>query len=70
MILSGAAIRFFIVYELSREARAQGLSQLGHWLESGRLRHAVGAVLPLERIAEAHELVEQGAVMGNVVLRC
>ena len=70
MILSGAAIRFFIVYELSAGARAQGLAQLHHWLEAGRLQHAVGAVLPLDRIAEAHELVERGAVMGNVVLRC
>jgi NADPH2:quinone reductase len=69
LILSGAAIRFFIVYELSVEARAQGVSQLGQWLEAGRLQHAVGAVLPLDRIAEAHELVERGAVMGNVVLR-
>jgi NADPH2:quinone reductase len=70
MILSGAAIRFFIVYELSGEARAQGLAQLGAWMQAGRLQHAIGAVLPLERIAEAHELVERGAVMGNVVLSC
>jgi NADPH2:quinone reductase len=70
MILSGAAIRFFIVYELSAEARAQGLAQLGAWLEAGRLQHAVGAVLPLDRIAEAHERVEQGAATGNVVLTC
>jgi NADPH2:quinone reductase len=70
MILSGAAIRFFIVYELSAEARAQGLAQLGCWLEAGRLQHAVGATLPLERIAEAHEAVERGTVMGNVVLNC
>ncbi|PWS37584.1 NADPH:quinone reductase [Falsiroseomonas bella] len=70
MILSGAAIRFFIVYELSAEARAQGLAQLDAWLEAGLLQHAIGAVLPLDRIAEAHELVERGAVMGNVVLSC
>jgi NADPH:quinone reductase-like Zn-dependent oxidoreductase len=70
MILSGAAIRFFIVYELSAEARAQGLAQLTGWLEAGRLRHAIGATLPLDSIAEAHEAVERGAVMGNVVLTC
>jgi NADPH2:quinone reductase len=70
MILSGAAVRFFIVYELSEEARAQGLAQLGYWLEAGKLRHAVGATMPLDEIVAAHEAVERGAVMGNVVLRC
>ncbi|WP_137176627.1 NADPH:quinone reductase [Roseomonas sp. AR75] len=70
MIMSGAAIRFFIVYELSVAAREQGLAQLGFWLEGGQLAHAVGATLPLDRIAEAHEMVERGAVMGNVVLTC
>jgi NADPH:quinone reductase-like Zn-dependent oxidoreductase len=68
MILSGAAIRFFIVYELSAEARAQGLAQLGFWLESGRLRHLIGATMPLAEIAAAHEAVEGGKVTGNVVL--
>lgn len=70
LILSGAAIRFFIVYELSPLARLQGLAQLTAWLERGCLHHAIGRVLPLDRIAEAHEAVEQGAVTGNVVLAC
>ncbi|WP_372625070.1 NADPH:quinone reductase [Falsiroseomonas sp.] len=70
MILSGAAIRFFIVYELSPAAREAGLAQLTGWLEQGRLRHAVGAVMPLDHIVEAHEAVERGSVIGNVVLAC
>jgi NADPH:quinone reductase-like Zn-dependent oxidoreductase len=70
MLASGIAIRFFIVYELSPAARAEGLGTLTRWLEEGLLRHAVGAVLPLDRVAEAHETVEQGRVMGNVVLAC
>ncbi|MGG5818041.1 NADPH:quinone reductase [Falsiroseomonas sp. HW251] len=70
MILSGAAIRFFIVYELSEQARAQGVAQVNAWLEAGKLRHAIGKVLPLADIVAAHEAVEAGAVMGNVVLAC
>ncbi|CAH2599903.1 NADPH:quinone reductase [Rhodovastum atsumiense] len=69
MILSGAAVRFFIVYELSPAARAEGLARLTHWLEEGRLQHAIGRVLPLSEIVTAHELVERGEVSGNVVLR-
>jgi len=70
MILSGAAIRFFIVYELSAQARAQGLAQLDAWLKAGSLHHAIGQVLPLAGIAAAHDAVEAGTVMGNLVLAC
>jgi NADPH:quinone reductase-like Zn-dependent oxidoreductase len=70
MILSGAAIRFFIVYELSDAARAQSVAQLTAWLEAGKLQHAIGQVMPLADIVAAHEAVEAGSVMGNVVLAC
>jgi NADPH2:quinone reductase len=69
MILSGAAVRFFIVYELSAAARERGVSDLTRWMAEGRLRHAIGATLPLERTVEAHELVEGGKVIGNVIVR-
>jgi NADPH2:quinone reductase len=70
MILSGAAIRFFIVYELPPDARAEGVAQITAWLEGGRLRHAIGRTMPLAEIVAAHEAVEGGSVMGNVVLAC
>ncbi|WP_237212879.1 NADPH:quinone reductase [Falsiroseomonas oryziterrae] len=70
MILSGAAIRFFIVYELPPAAREAGVAQVNAWLEAGALQHAIGRVLPLADIVAAHEAVEAGAVMGNVVLDC
>jgi NADPH2:quinone reductase len=69
MILSGTAVRFFIVYELPPEARSQGIKDLTRWMTEGRLRHAVGAILPLDQTVEAHELVEQGKVIGNVVVQ-
>ena len=69
MIMSGAALRFFIVYELPPEARKRGVEDLTRWLEEARLRHTVAATLPLERTAEAHEFVEQGRVIGNVIVQ-
>jgi NADPH2:quinone reductase len=41
---------------------------LTSWLESGSLRHNIALRLPLARIAEAHEAVESGHAIGNVVL--
>ncbi len=68
MILSGAAIRFFIVYELSAEARAECEAVLDKLLSEGKVKHAIAATLPLGECAAAHEMVMGGAAMGNVVL--
>ncbi|KAA2235641.1 NADPH:quinone reductase [Salinarimonas soli] len=68
MILSGAALRFFIVYELSRAARQRGIADLTRWMTDGSLRHAVGATFPLDAIVEAHERVESGRTLGNVIV--
>jgi NADPH2:quinone reductase len=68
MILSGAAVRFFIVYELPPKARIQGIQDLTRWMDEGRLQHAIGASLPLGQTIEAHERIEQGTVIGNVVV--
>jgi NADPH2:quinone reductase len=66
--MSGAAVRFFIVYELSPAARERGVSDLTRWMKAGRVKHAVATTMPLERTAEAHELLEEGKVIGNIVL--
>jgi len=68
MILSGASVRFFIVYELYAAARERGVSDLTRWMEEGRVTHAIATRMPLERTAEAHELLEQGKIIGNIVL--
>jgi NADPH:quinone reductase len=69
MIMSGAAVRFFIVYELPAAARERGIADLTRWLEDGLIQHAIGATLPLDRTVEAHELVEQSKVIGNVIVQ-
>jgi NADPH2:quinone reductase len=67
-ILKNVRLRFFIVYNLSAGDRARAIENLVPLLVAGRLTHNIGARLPLERIAEAHELVEHGRVVGNVIL--
>jgi NADPH2:quinone reductase len=57
-----------IVYELLSEDRRQAIAELNPMLELGALKHSVGARFPLSEIAAAHEAVEAGNVIGNVVL--
>jgi NADPH2:quinone reductase len=67
-IVKNVRLRFYIVYNLDAGDRAQAETDLGRLLAAGRLVHNIAARLPLERIADAHELVEQGRATGNVVL--
>lgn len=69
-ILKGIAVRFFIVYELTEAQRRTAIGALTPWLERGLLRHAIAARLPPADCVRAHEAVEQGRFIGNVVLDC
>jgi NADPH2:quinone reductase len=67
-ILKNVRLLFFIVYHLTPADRARAIDGLTALLGAGALQHNVAVRLPLERIAEAHELVESGRVLGNVVV--
>jgi NADPH2:quinone reductase len=62
-------LRFVFIYDISAEDRAAGLHELQTVLKAGALKHSLGAVMPLADIARAHETVQRGEVIGNVVLR-
>lgn len=68
MIGIGAQVHFFIVYELAPDVRAEAERRLTGWLEQGVVRHAIAKRYPLAEIATAHEVVEKGEVMGNVIV--
>jgi NADPH2:quinone reductase len=68
MIMCGVALRFFIVYELSREAREQGIADLTRWMKAGQIKHEIAAHFGLDQIVQAHEALEQGRVTGKVIV--
>jgi NADPH2:quinone reductase len=68
LMQNSITLRLFLIYEISGEDRAARLEELTQLLQAGRLAHTIGRRLPLEAIAEAHEIVEGGGTIGNVVL--
>jgi NADPH:quinone reductase len=70
LIVEQVRMRFFIVYELAAAHRDQAVRHLDALLRRGQLQHNVARHFPLSRIAEAHELVEAGQAVGNVVVDC
>jgi NADPH2:quinone reductase len=68
LLFSSINLRFFLVYDLKTQDRHAVLDGVTKLLESGRLVHTVGARFPLQDIAAAHEAVESGKIMGNVIV--
>lgn len=68
LIAKNLQLKFFMVYHLTPADRARAVAVLTRLLERGQLQHQIAERLPLERIGDAHRLVESGRVVGNVVL--
>lgn len=68
MLWGSLTLQLFLVYELTPQQRESALAELTRLLEAGKLDHAIGARFPLVEIAAAHEAVEKGEIIGNVVL--
>jgi NADPH2:quinone reductase len=59
---------FFLVYELRPAERRVAVDTLSGLLRDGKLSHLIGTTFGLDDIVQAHEAVESGRVLGNVVV--
>jgi NADPH:quinone reductase len=62
-------LKFIYIYELDAAERTAALAAIARALEAGTLITNVGITFPLADIVAAHEAVEQGKVLGNVVVK-
>ncbi|KWV56008.1 NADPH:quinone oxidoreductase [Bradyrhizobium macuxiense] len=68
LMQNSITLRLFLIYDISDADRLAGIAELTKILSEGRLVHAIARRLPLEAIAEAHDMIERGDVVGNVIL--
>lgn len=68
LLWSSLTLQAFVVYELTDEERRVRVEELSALLASERLTHMIGASFALDDIVAAHEAVEAGRIIGNVVL--
>jgi NADPH:quinone reductase len=61
-------ICYIFVYELTQAERDAAVSGINRMLENKTLLNNVALTLPLNDIVAAHEAVEQGKALGNVVV--
>ena len=67
-LLNSICVEFFLVYTLDAKQRAAAVAGVNRLLEKNCLIHNIAARLPLDRAVDAHEIVESGKTVGNVVL--
>lgn len=68
LLAKNIQLKFFMVYHLGEADRARAQATLQRLLTKGNLIHNIAERLPLSHIVKAHELIEQGKPVGNVVL--
>ena len=67
-LVNAMKIEFIYVYELTAAEREAAVTAINRMLESKTLINNVALTLPLNDIVAAHEAVEGGKIVGNVVV--
>ena len=67
-LFSSLGVKFFLVYELTPADRVQAIARLNALLEQGALQHTIGPRFGLDDLVLAHQTVEAGQSIGNVVV--
>ena len=68
LLWNSVGLQFFLVYDLEDDDRRAVIGELSRLLAERRLSHTIGARFSLEDVAAAHEAVERGTSIGNVVV--
>jgi NADPH2:quinone reductase len=69
LMVKNITVHGVLVYTMSESAKIAAMADITRALEEGALRPLIGARLPLDRAADAHNAVELGTSIGNVVLQ-
>ena len=69
LLQNSITLKFFLVYLMPPDLRARATADITHMLERGELIHNVAQTFDLGDIVAAHEAVEAGKALGNIVVR-
>lgn len=67
-MMRGCLLRFVYSYHAPQAAKQQAIADITRCLQQGNYRPRIAAQFALEEIADAHRMLEAGAVIGKIVL--
>ena len=68
MLFGSVSLQFFLVYDLTPDDRQRASDRLTALLQAQQLSHTISQRFTLDQIVQAHETVEAGQAIGNVVI--
>jgi NADPH:quinone reductase len=68
MMQNSITLRFLFVYTIPESERRDELKELTDLLNKKALKATIAQRFPLEQVAKAHDAVESGTLIGNVIL--
>lgn len=68
LIYKNLTVHYVLVYAMSESAHQQAAADITTCLRAGGLKHQIAERFSLDRIAEAHELMESGTAIGNIIV--
>jgi NADPH2:quinone reductase len=69
LLQNSNTLQFFLVYLMPAEMRQRATADITQMLEQGELIHNVAQTFDLGDMVAAHEAVESGKAMGNIVVK-
>jgi len=65
-----SVLRFSLSYFLLMKLRILGTyrNQISTWVETGELQYPLVVMMPMNEIADAHDLIQSGKSIGKVVI--
>lgn len=68
LLWNSYSLHFFLVYDLAAQDRRAAVDGVSRMVAGDRLSHTVAARFGMDEIAAAHETVETGTAIGNIVV--
>lgn len=68
LIYKNLTVHYVLVYAMSKFGHEQAAADITSCLKADVLKHQIAERFPLDRIAKAHELLESGQAIGNIVV--
>jgi NADPH2:quinone reductase len=69
VFFASLTLHTFLLYELQPQVRERNIAWLNKLMSEGKLQHAISQCYNLKDAAAAHEMVESGRAVGNVVIQ-
>ena len=64
----GCVFIFVFIYNVPEEFKRPAIRDITECLKNGKYNPTIGQALPLEQIAEAHDILDKRIVKGNIIL--